>query len=599
MYRMFSTFLLCQIIITLICQTLCYEPTEKDLKCFNDYEREMKCSFESDGLISCSGYKLSITRNEADVLKEYTCIFERSHHSPSCECKIEVQGFSTSEIFTTTLLEGTNILLNENFTTHDFIKPKTPVLSVQKTENGNFNVTWDDKYTSYSTGHFVESLEIHLSYRIKGEDETMSKKVSNLSNSVGFSEIVGRILQPNTDYILTARMSTNYNEHKILSDQSAPVEFTSPSSPNDIVRTVVPPLCVGLVLIICAIFICVLRMKKKWWDKISKPKVDASFGEEKGHILPPSIMNFSTIHVEIPKLDFQEEKKLISASSVDTTNEKSSHSVESAADDYGQAGFDSGSDKENCSSVNVLSHVKHALDEDLKSLLFTSNTPSNQGTIMEVKSVGISSSRENNRANRDSGNCSGSSVFSNMTYLESATDDSSFLEQPTWDHSCQSDKNEVFSCENSAMSADISKSQFNFPTTDALEDGYQCFNSVVNQGNDADVCLNRSDDVDCDEKFIVKNLITSKNPLYPSLLLHDGSVTPSDDGYQAFEGLTKSTEGQWSTSTRTEQALDECGALKFPHSTGQDPTSTVQQSLWASSLHFSPIIQIDTSYQSV
>ncbi|XP_051743688.1 uncharacterized protein LOC127509187 isoform X11 [Ctenopharyngodon idella] len=582
MYRMFSTFLLCQIIITLICQTLCYEPTEKDLKCFNDYETEMKCSFESDGLISCFGYKLNITRNEADVLKEYTCIFERSHHSPSCECKIEVQGFSTSEIFTTTLLEGTNVLLNKNFTTRDFIKPKTPVLSVQKTENGNFYVTWDDKYISYSTGNFVESLEIHLSYKIKGEDETMSKKVSNLSNSVGFSEIVGRILQPNTDYILTARMSTNYNEHKILSDQSAPVEFTSPSSPNYIVRTVVPPLCVGLVLIISAIFICVLRMKKKWWDKISKPKVDASFGEEKGHILPPSIMNFSTIHVEIPKLDFQEEKKLISASSVDTTNEKSSHN-----------------DKENCSPINVLSHVKHALDEDLKSLLFTSNTPSNQGTTMIVKGVGISSSSENNRANQDSGNCSGSLVFSNMTYLESATYDSSFLEQPSWDHSCQSDKREDFSCENSSMSADISKSQFNFPTIDALEDGFQSFNSVVNQGNDADVCLNRSDDVDSDENFIGNNIITCKNPPNPSLLLHDGSVTPSDDGYQAFEGLTKSTEGQWSTSTRTEQALDECGALKFPHSTGQDPTSTVQQSLWASSLHFSPIIQIDTSYQSV
>nr|QAB32949.1 interleukin-4 receptor alpha-1 [Ctenopharyngodon idella] len=579
---MFSTFLLCQIIITLICQTLCYEPTEKDLKCFNDYETEMKCSFESDGLISCSGYKLNITHNKPDVLKEYTCIFERSHHSPSCECKIEVQGFSTSEIFTTTLLEGTNVLLNKNFTTRDFIKPKTPVLSVQKTENGNFYVTWDDKYISYSTGNFVESLEIHLSYKIKGEDETMSKKVSNLSNSVGFPEIVGTILQPNTDYILTARMSTNYNEHKILSDQSAPVEFTSPSSPNYIVRTVVPPLCVGLVLIISAIFICVLRMKKKWWDKISKPKVDASFGEEKGHILPPSIMNFSTIHVEIPKLDFQEGKKLISASSVDTTNEKSSHN-----------------DKENCSPINVLSHVKHALDEDLKSLLFTSNTPSNQGTTMIVKGVGISSSSENNRANQDSGNCSGSLVFSNMTYLESATYDSSFLEQPSWDHSCQSDKREDFSCENSSMSADISKSQFSFPTIDALEDGFQSFDSVVNQGNDADVCLDRSDDVDSDENFIGNNIITCKNPPNPSLLLHDGSVTPSDDGYQAFEGLTKSTEGQWSTSTRTEQALDECGALKFPHSTGQDPTSTVQQSLWASSLHFSPIIQIDTSYQSV
>ncbi|XP_067238585.1 uncharacterized protein [Chanodichthys erythropterus] len=572
---MFSTFLICQIILTLICQTHCYEPTVNDLKCFNDFETEMKCSLESDGPISCSGYKLNITHTEADLLKEYTCIFERSHHSPSCECKFKVQGFVIGEKFTTTLLEGTNVLLSKTFTTEDFIKPKTPVLSVKKIEDGNLYVTWEDKYSSYPAGNFKNSLEIHLSYRIKGKDETVYK---NESNSVGFYEIVSIHLQPNTDYILTARMSTSYNEHKILSDQSAPVEFTSPSSPNDMVRKLVPPLCVGLIFIICAIFICVLRMKTKWWDKISKPKVDASFGEEKGHILPPSIMNFSTIHVEIPKLEFQE-KKLISASSVDTTNEKSSHSVESAADDYGQAGFDSGSDEEKCSPINVSSRVEHALEEDLKSLLFTSNTPRNQGTTMVIKSF----SREHNRASRDSGNCSGSSVFSNMTYLESATDDSSFLEQL----SSQSDKRE-----NSSMSADISKSKFNFPTIDALEDGYQCFNSVVNQGNDADVSLNLSDDADSDEKLIVKNLITSKNPPNPSLLLHDGSVTPSDDGYQAFEGLTKSTEGQWSTSIRTEQALNECGALKFPHSTGQDPT-------WASSLHFSPIIQIDTSYQSV
>ncbi|CAM4347862.1 unnamed protein product [Leuciscus chuanchicus] len=577
---MFSTFLLCQIILTLICQTLCYEPTEKDLKCFNDYETEMKCSLWFDGLISCSGYKLNITQTIIDTLKKYTCIFERSHLSANCECKIEVPGFVLTEIFSTTLLNGPNVLLSTTFMTMEFIKPKTPVLSVKKTENGNFYVTWDDKYEK---GSFSESLEIHLTYRTEGGDETISK---NVSNSLGFFEIVSINLQPKTNYILTARMSTNYNDRKILSDESAPVEFTSSSSPNELLRTMVPPLCVFLIIFICTIFICVLRMKMNWWDKISKPKINADVGVEKGHILPPSIMNFSSVHVEIPKLDFKEEKNLFSASSFDTNNEKSSHSVESAADDYGEAGFDSGNDEENCSLINVSLRVERALEEDFKS--FTNNTPSNQ----QVESDDTSSSRERNRANRDSGNCSGSSVFSNMSYLGSANDDdSSFLDHECWDHSCQSDKKDIFS-------ADVSKSQFNVPTNDALEDGYQPFNSVVNQGNYADVCLNLSNDVDSDEKFNVKNLITSKNPLYPSLFVHDGSITPSDGGYQAFEDLTKSTEGKWSTSIRTEQALNECGALKFPQSTGQDPTSSEQQSLWPASLHFPPIIEIDTSYQS-
>ncbi len=195
----------------------------------------------------------------------------------------------------------------------------------------------------------------------------------------------------------------------------------------------------------------------------------------------------------------------ISALSVDTNNEKSSHSVESAPVDYGQAGY--GSPEENISTINITSRVQNALDEVFKLRPITNNpsqlSPYNQVTMSRSnKSVnGISSSRERNRANRDLGNCSGSSVFSNMSYLESATGDSLFMEQLSCDHYSQS-----------------------------------------------------------------------------------------------FQDLTKSTEGQWSTSVSTEQALNACGALKFPQSTGQDPTS-VQQCSWATSLHVSPIIQMESSYQ--
>uniref|UniRef100_A0A671R7G2 Uncharacterized protein n=1 Tax=Sinocyclocheilus anshuiensis TaxID=1608454 RepID=A0A671R7G2_9TELE len=202
---MFSTVLLSQIILTLFCQALCYEPTKEDLKCFNDYETEMKCSLSSNS---------SITKCIAVHL--YTCIFERSHHSDNCECKIKVQGFVATEIFNTTLLEGTTVLLSERFMTSDFIKPKSPVLSVQKTENGNFNVTWDDQYdkSGLAGRHFFESLRLIQ----------ISKTVPN---TVGSFEIVAKNLQPNTNYILTATMSSDYNDHSISSDQSTTVEFTT------------------------------------------------------------------------------------------------------------------------------------------------------------------------------------------------------------------------------------------------------------------------------------------------------------------------------------------------------------------------------------
>ncbi len=339
-------------------------------------------------------------------------------------------------------------------------------------------------------------------------------------------------------------------------------------------------------------------------------------------------MNFSPIHVEIPTLDLHENKKLyvslfvcyfspknfinawqtsvililinnastclsvyrISALSVDTNNEKSSHSVESVPVDYGQAG--SGSPEENISAFNITSRVEQALAELFKLPPITNNplqlSSYNQVTTSRSNENvnGISSSRERNRENRDSGNCSGSSVFSNMSYLGSSPGNSLFLEQLSCDHYCQSGKKEV---------PDADDSQFNFPT---LEDGYQSFSSVMEKGNDADVCVNLSGDVGTDEKCIMKNLITSTNPLYPSLILHDGSVTPTDEGHPAFPGLTKSTKGEWSTSVSTEQALNAWGALKFPQSTGQDPTS-VQQSSWATSLHISPVIQMDSSYHCV
>lgn len=131
------------------------------------------------------------------------------------------------------------------------VKPKPPVLFVEKTENGNFHVTWDDNYKGKNV--FTDSLSINLTYVIKGENETvremvyrwykiflyicrffinkiktlsiqMSKKVSN---TVGFHDIVGSSLQPKTEYILTAKMSSDYNDEKIYSDQSEAVYFTT------------------------------------------------------------------------------------------------------------------------------------------------------------------------------------------------------------------------------------------------------------------------------------------------------------------------------------------------------------------------------------
>ncbi|XP_051569773.1 uncharacterized protein il4r.2 isoform X1 [Myxocyprinus asiaticus] len=566
---MYFTALCSQIVLMLLCHALCYEPAEEDFSCFNDYEREMKCSLSSKNLINCSEYKLNTTHTVLEELNKYTCIFERSHHNASvCECKFEIPGFVPMEIFCTTLLQGVNVLFTKNFSTLEFIKPKTPaILSVQKTPNGDFKVTWDNKYKD-KTRYFAQSLSIELTYGIKGGKDTVSKMVMD---SMGFYEIVGRNLQPNTDYILTARVKTNYNNNEIFSDRSTPYEFTTSPSLSEILKIVIPGVCVGLIIIIFIIFICFFRIKRMWWDKITKPEIDPNLGKQKGHMLPPSNMKFSPVVVEIPKLDLQEEKKWLVALSEDTNNEQSFNSVDSTHSvDYGQAC--SGIQEQN---MSILTRTMLALQE--LPLL-----PTN--TVIPSKSLDIGSQRESNSANRDSGNGSGSSFLRNNSYLESSVpDDSSFLDI-SFDPSYQSYKREFFNPD----PVDCLKTQLN---SAIVEDGYQDIGNVNHANGSSDV----------NEKFIMKNLITSKNPLYPCLTPHDDGITPSSDCYQDFQSLSKNTGEQWSPTTCAEIALGECGALKIPQTVlGTDHTPTsVQQSSWTSSLHISPCIQMDSSYHSV
>ncbi|XP_051996034.1 uncharacterized protein LOC127653399 isoform X2 [Xyrauchen texanus] len=555
---MYFTAFRCQIVLLLLCHALCHEPAEDDLTCFNDYETEIKCSL-SYNLINCPEYKLNINHSVVDEFKNYSCIFERRHHNASvCECNLTVTDeFVPYETFYFTLLEGENVLLKKTFHTQEFIKPKTPgIVSVEKTPNGNFKVTWDNKYEN-KWKSFVQNLQIELTYGIKGEKDTMPNKVMN---QVGFYEIVGRNLKPNANYIMTARASTEYNNHQIVSDQSTPYEFTTSSSLNEIFKIVIPGVCVGLIIIIFIIFICFFRIKRLWWDKIVKPQLDPDLGKQKGHMLPPSNMKFSPIVVEIPKLDVQDDKKCLALLSENTNNENSFSSVESTVD-YGQA----------CSVIqdqnrNMIKLTMLALQAEP---LFNFNT------VMPVK-------RERNHANRDSGNGSRSSFFSNSSYLESSAPDHSLFLDLTSDPSYHSYKWEV---------SNPVKTQLNSAAVVTMEDEYQDIGNTNLKNISSDF----------DENFIIDDLTTSKYPLYPPPTPHDGGITPSDNEYQDFQSLSKNTGGQWSSTSQAEMALGECGALKIPHSvleTDHTPTSE-QESSWKSSLLISPCIQIDNSYHSV
>ncbi|KAA0705443.1 hypothetical protein E1301_Tti016983 [Triplophysa tibetana] len=503
------------------------EPTETDLTCFNDYDEEMKCHLSSE---SCSEYKLNVKHEPGGVSKEYACAFKTTDRTTDCECKIKVPGFVIGEIFNTSLLKGGNVLFVKELETGTFIKPKTPVLKVQKTENGNFKVTWEAKYEGKKS--FVNGLKINL-YGITGEGQ---KEPMQGLNTVGFIEIISSNLDPKTSYSLTATMSTNYNNYMIESDKSKPLAFITPASPNEMLK-IIPVVCVALIALIFIISIMAFSIKRKWWDKISKPKINPDFDPgRKINTMSPPVLTISPIQANILNSDLNEKKKW-TFSPADTKSEKSSISVDSAAGDYGKAGTLAPEEYNICTRTErELNHVFANIFGDRK--ISMSSTYSKLPLVTE-NHLGSTSQTQRNCHNRDSGNCSGSSFFSNLAYAKSPLGSSEFMEPQNGETLYMNES--TINRDNHPVGSDIGETQ--------------------------------SD-----------KLIISKNPIYPSL--HDSNMILCDYEYQ-----DKCTTQQWNSTTSTEVALDNCGARKV--------APPIQLYSFSLDLNINPSIELIDSYHIV
>uniref|UniRef100_A0AAR2J7Q5 Fibronectin type-III domain-containing protein n=1 Tax=Pygocentrus nattereri TaxID=42514 RepID=A0AAR2J7Q5_PYGNA len=243
------------------------------LECLNDYDTEMVCQLWSERLNSCPEYKLNISLYTIPD-EVFTCSFVNV--SPNaCECKFEMQGF-VLERFKANLSRGEKELLFKEIDIA--IKPKPPtIVSVNLTEKGNFLITWDTNYPSPLQKTFSDSLSTELTYGVKGGKNNVSELVIHLEKGRTEYEIVGRNLQPNSDYVVMARVSTEYNQNLRFSDYSQPYEFRTSMFLQVILKILIPILCVSLIIFISILFYCYVKIIKQWWDKIPVPKIAHSF----------------------------------------------------------------------------------------------------------------------------------------------------------------------------------------------------------------------------------------------------------------------------------------------------------------------------------
>ncbi|KAJ8251122.1 hypothetical protein GJAV_G00217520 [Gymnothorax javanicus] len=275
------------------------------LNCFDDYIRTMVCEFTSNKF-NCSGYSLDF---ESTFQEHYACNLTFSEevaqyfHS-KCGCTVQLPEFVNAEKYTVRLMDGGTVLNSTFVTAIDNIKPNTPeILMVRPMKNGNFKVTWDTNYPKENA--LSEHLEIQLSYRKKGEPHKASK-IANASKP--FHEIPGRDLEPSSEYVVRARsFSRQYSTQ--FSDWSREVEWTSPASAGNVLKFIIPLLCVLLAINICAFYWCCARLKAKWWDKIPTPSNDVKDmvpGNFKVFI--PKHYDSSSNHIHLLTIDETKEK---------------------------------------------------------------------------------------------------------------------------------------------------------------------------------------------------------------------------------------------------------------------------------------------------
>ncbi|XP_046690901.1 uncharacterized protein il4r.2 [Silurus meridionalis] len=289
-----------------------------NLECINDYLSEIMCILTPVQLDSCPEYSLNASRD--NLL--FTCDFKQLN-SNACECLLNVSfGFLVNEDFKVKVLKNKNVLFTEIISTTESVKPKKPfIVAVNQTQDGNFHIVWDTEYKTKNTV-FNSELFSELTYYVEGNKE--SRKNVTLNKGQKDYWLVGRNLESNSNYTVRARIKSNLN--LIFSDYSDPYWFTTPPSPNNNLKIIIPIVCVILIICIFTMYYCYDKLLEVWWEKIPTPTITTNFVKQVPNLM--SFQNdFSPVHLDSSKVVQPGDKTWLGSSLVDVRGENSLNSL--------------------------------------------------------------------------------------------------------------------------------------------------------------------------------------------------------------------------------------------------------------------------------
>lgn len=242
----------------------------QEFACFTDYDRELVCHWKVPAQTNCSKEFLLYYRKEFFSLPNRVCVPENGKDSLRCTCTICPDYFVSGLTYILALQFNGTDMWNYSVTPALVVKPRAPKnLAIEKVENGNFNLSWEE---SYSLPSMLSGQPVIYEVKYWRKQHPTEVSVKAINYQAKSFEIIASSLRKGYDYIASVRC--NYIDYPAYwSEWSEGVEFhyDYQVTAEDILQMAVPISCILIMAVSVICYFCFTKVKKEWWDQIPNP----------------------------------------------------------------------------------------------------------------------------------------------------------------------------------------------------------------------------------------------------------------------------------------------------------------------------------------
>ncbi|XP_068555886.1 interleukin-4 receptor subunit alpha [Anas acuta] len=241
----------------------------QEFGCFSDFAKELVCDWKVPAQTNCSEEYLLYYREEF-LFHQNVCVPENGKESFTCTCTIYPDYFVSGLTYVLALQFNGTDMWNYSVTPALVVKPRAPRnLAVEKAENGNFNLSWEESYTPSS---MLSGQPVIFEIKYWSKQHPGEVSIKSINYQAKSFEITASSLQRGYDYIASVRCKyTDYPAY--WSDWSDTVEFHCDYqvTSEDILQMAVPISCILIMAVAVTCYFCFTKVKKEWWDQIPNP----------------------------------------------------------------------------------------------------------------------------------------------------------------------------------------------------------------------------------------------------------------------------------------------------------------------------------------